>query len=96
MLYGVGCLQGWLYFRNHCHRDSWRLKCLVTFVLVCDTAQQAVLTVCVYTYIITNFGNPDILSHLVNTLVIEVFFENFIALAVQLFYCYRVYRCMKL
>ncbi|KAJ7442172.1 hypothetical protein B0H11DRAFT_1932496 [Mycena galericulata] len=46
----------------------------------------------VYTYIITNFGNPDVLSHLVKTLVIEVFFENFIALAVQFFYCYRVFR----
>ncbi|KAJ7490113.1 hypothetical protein B0H11DRAFT_1015191 [Mycena galericulata] len=91
-LYGVGCLQAWLYFRNHSRRDSYRLKCLVAFVLVCDTAQQAILTACVYTYIITNFGNPDVLSHLVKTLVIEVFFENFIALAVQFFYCYRVFR----
>ncbi|KAJ7157972.1 hypothetical protein C8R43DRAFT_1125111 [Mycena crocata] len=82
MLYGVGCLQAWHYFRNHSKRDTRLLRCLVAFVILCDTAQQATLTV--YTYIITNFGNPDILSHLVNTLVIELFFENFIALAVQL------------
>ncbi|KAJ7644947.1 hypothetical protein FB45DRAFT_899007 [Roridomyces roridus] len=91
-LYGTGCLQAWYYFRSYAKRDPWYIQALVAFVTVCDTAQQAILTACAYTYIVTNFGNPAILDVVVNTLIIEIFFSNFISVAVQLFYCYRVYR----
>ncbi|KAJ7174152.1 hypothetical protein C8R43DRAFT_1205284 [Mycena crocata] len=94
-LYGAGCLQAWFYFRTYLKRDSWWIKSLVAFVIVCDTCQQALLTgvaACVYTYVISNFANPDILNDVVSTLIIEIFFSDFIAIAVQLFYCYRVYR----
>ncbi|KAJ7445090.1 hypothetical protein FB451DRAFT_70003 [Mycena latifolia] len=91
-LYGAGCLQAWFYFRTYLKRDSWYIKSLVVFVIVCDTCQQAILTACVYSYVVTNFANPAILDHVFSTLIIEVFFSSFIALSVQLFYCYRVYR----
>ncbi|KAJ7022570.1 hypothetical protein C8F04DRAFT_1137731 [Mycena alexandri] len=91
-LYGAGCLQAWFYFRTYLRRDSVRIKSLVTFVIVCDTCQQAILTACAYSYLITNFANRAILNHVFSTLIIEIYFSNFIALAVQLFYCYRVYR----
>ncbi|KAJ7436862.1 hypothetical protein B0H11DRAFT_2108832 [Mycena galericulata] len=91
-LYGAGCLQAWFYFRTYIKRDSLWIKFLVTFVIVCDTCQQAILTACAYSYLITNFANLAILNHIFSTLIIEIFFSDFIALAVQLFYCYRVYR----
>ncbi|KAJ7482997.1 hypothetical protein B0H11DRAFT_2021751 [Mycena galericulata] len=91
-LYGAGCLQAWFYFRTYIKRDSLWIKFLVTFVIVCDTCQQAILTACAYSYLITNFANLAILNHVFSTLIIEIFFSDFIALAVQLFYCYRVYR----
>ncbi|KAJ7451063.1 hypothetical protein FB451DRAFT_1284571 [Mycena latifolia] len=94
-LYGAGCLQAWFYFRTYFKRDSWWIKSLVAFVTVCDTCQQALVTACTYTYLVTNFTNAAVLGRVVNTLIIEIFFENFIALAVQLFYCYRVYRVSK-
>ncbi|KAJ6573818.1 hypothetical protein DFH09DRAFT_1151172 [Mycena vulgaris] len=94
-LYGAGCLQAWFYFRTYFRRDSWWIKSLVAFVTVCDTFQQAIVTACAYTYLVTNFTNEAVLGRVVNTLIIEIFFENFIALAVQLFYCYRVYRVSK-
>ncbi|KAJ7482981.1 hypothetical protein B0H11DRAFT_2232347 [Mycena galericulata] len=62
----------------------------VTFVIVCDTCQQAILTACAYSYLITNFANLAILNHVFSTLIIEIFFSDFIAFAVQLFYCYRL------
>ncbi|KAJ6530988.1 hypothetical protein DFH09DRAFT_141047 [Mycena vulgaris] len=91
-LYGAGCLQAWFYFRTYSKRDSWWTKSLVTFVIVCDSSQMAVLTACAYSYLVTNIGNPAALTHVFSTLIIEIFFSDFIALAVQLFYCYRVYR----
>ncbi|KAJ7911357.1 hypothetical protein B0H13DRAFT_2009979 [Mycena leptocephala] len=83
----------WFYFRTYLRRDSWWIKSLVAFVILCDTCQQAILTV--YSYVIKNFGNPAILDHVFSTLIIEIFFSDFIAIAVQLFYCYRVYRLSK-
>jgi len=91
-LYGAGCLQAWFYFRTYLKRDSGWIQSLVAFVIVCDTCQQAILTACAYSYLIKNFANPAILDHVFSTLIIEIFFSNFIAIAVQLFYCYRVYR----
>ncbi|KAJ7160382.1 hypothetical protein C8R46DRAFT_1286143 [Mycena filopes] len=97
-LYGAGCLQAWFYFRTYLKRDSCWVKFLVTFVVVCDTCQQAILTASTYSYLITNFANPAILNHVArqdaffSTFVIQIYFSDFIALAVQLFYCYRVYR----
>ncbi|KAJ6585741.1 hypothetical protein B0H19DRAFT_1250519 [Mycena capillaripes] len=91
-LYGAGCLQAWFYFRTYLTRDSWWIKSLVAFVIVCDTCQQAILTACTYSYLVTNFANTAILDYVYSTLIIEIFFSDFIAIAVQLFYCFRVYR----
>jgi hypothetical protein len=91
-LYGAGCLQGYLYFRKYSTKDPWILKSLVAFVLVCDTFQVGILTACVYQYLVSNFANPNILGELLNTLIIEIFFSDTIGLAVQMFYCWRVWR----
>ncbi|KIK70291.1 hypothetical protein GYMLUDRAFT_255444 [Collybiopsis luxurians FD-317 M1] len=91
-LYGAGCLQGYLYFRKYAENDPWFLRVLVGVILVCDTFQVGILTACVYEYVILNFGNQDILGSLLNTLIIEIFFSDVIAVAVQMFYCWRIWR----
>ncbi|KAJ6522004.1 hypothetical protein B0H19DRAFT_1203318 [Mycena capillaripes] len=90
-LYGAGCLQAWYYFRTY-RNDLRCIKFLVAFVIVCDTAQQALTTASVYSYTITNFGNPSVRNHLFSTLIIQIFFKDMIAVPVQLFYARRVYR----
>ncbi|KAF5345376.1 hypothetical protein D9757_003906 [Collybiopsis confluens] len=52
-LYGAGCLQGYLYFRKYSESDPWYLQALVGCILVCDTFQVAILTACVYQYVIS-------------------------------------------
>ncbi|KAE9390306.1 hypothetical protein BT96DRAFT_349721 [Gymnopus androsaceus JB14] len=91
-LYGVGCLQGWMYFRKYQNSDPWYLKSLVGFILLCDTFQMGILTACIYKYIILNFANEEILGTLFNTLIIEIFFSDAIGLSVQMFYCWRIWR----
>ncbi|KAJ7330957.1 hypothetical protein DFH08DRAFT_882051 [Mycena albidolilacea] len=90
-LYGAGSLQAWYYFRKYPSDLCW-MKFLVAFVIVCDTCQQALTTASVYSYLVTNFGNPAIRHHLFNTLIIQIFFKDLIAVPVQLFYAHRVYR----
>ncbi|KAJ4468903.1 hypothetical protein J3R30DRAFT_3714407 [Lentinula aciculospora] len=92
VLYGAGCVQGYMYFRKYQKTDPWYLKSLVGFILVCDTLQVGILTACVYQYVILNFANEEILVILLNTLIIEIFFSDAIALVVQMFYCWRVWR----
>ncbi|KAJ6529084.1 hypothetical protein DFH09DRAFT_1185553 [Mycena vulgaris] len=90
-LYGAGCLQAWYYFRTYRNDLRW-IKSLVAFVIVCDTAQQAIITASVYSYTITNFGNPSVRNHLFSTQIIQIFFKDMIAVPVQLFYVRHVYR----
>ncbi|KAJ7290009.1 hypothetical protein C8J57DRAFT_1274972 [Mycena rebaudengoi] len=91
-LYGAGCLQAWLYFHIYRKRDPWWITTLVAFVVLCDTCQMTILTSSAYTYLVTNFNHPEVIDTLLNTMIIEIFFSSFIAIGVQLFYCYRVYR----
>ncbi|KAJ3935756.1 MAG: hypothetical protein NXY57DRAFT_988326 [Lentinula lateritia] len=91
-LYGAGCVQAYMYFRKYQQSDPWYLKSLVWFILVCDTLQVGILTACVYQYVILNFANEDVLAVMLNTLIIEIFFSDAIALAVQMFYCWRIWR----
>ncbi|TFK45988.1 hypothetical protein OE88DRAFT_1668382 [Heliocybe sulcata] len=94
-LYGVGCIQAWFYFHRYHAKDPWWLQALVGILWVLDTCQQAVLSACVYRYLVTFHDTADIRAVLVNTLIIEIFFSNFIAIFVQQFYCWRIYRLSK-
>ncbi|KAJ3783897.1 hypothetical protein GGU10DRAFT_41544 [Lentinula aff. detonsa] len=90
-LYGAGCVQGYMYYRKQ-QGDPWYLKSLVGFILICDTLQVGTLTACVYQYVILNFAHEEILAVMLDTLIIEIFFSDAIALAVQMFYCWRIWR----
>jgi hypothetical protein len=94
-LYGAGILQFWMYIRKYHARDPVIVKSVVIAVLVCDTAQQALLSHAVYEYLVTSIGAPTILPSVVNTLMIELFFSCAIATLVQQFYCWRIYKIGK-
>lgn len=91
-LYGVGCTQIWFYFRKYRIKDPWWVQTLVGLLSVFDTCQQAVLSACVYRYLVTFHDTAAIRVVLVKTLIIEIFFSNFIAIFVQQFYCWRIYK----
>ncbi|KAJ3998094.1 hypothetical protein F5050DRAFT_1710780 [Lentinula boryana] len=56
----------------------------VGFILICDTLQVGILTAC---------GKDSFIIHMSScTLIIEIFFSDAIALAVQMFYCWRIWR----
>ncbi|KAF8812047.1 hypothetical protein BYT27DRAFT_7088201 [Phlegmacium glaucopus] len=84
----VSCVQAWYYFTHQ--TDTWPIKLLVSAVMFFDTIHQALITHTVYTYTITNWGNPAELQKLV--WLVEVLFNGFTALLVQSFLAIRVWR----
>ncbi|KAJ7691190.1 hypothetical protein B0H17DRAFT_1063719 [Mycena rosella] len=91
-LYGAGCLQAWLYFRKYSQRDPLVIRLLVAAVVVLDTVQQALISQSIYVYLVTGHLDPLIFGKVVNTFIIEIFPSAAIALLVQQFYSYRIYR----
>ncbi|KAI3616876.1 hypothetical protein WG66_004209 [Moniliophthora roreri] len=70
--------------------QSWRP--LIAFILVCDTIQEAMICEAVYKYAVTMHDDPLAMTRMVKTILIELFFAGAIGFAVQMFYCYRIYR----
>lgn len=89
VLHGVSCVQAWYYY-NH-QSDKWPTKLLVASVMIFDTIHQALITHTVYTYCITQWGNPNQLGLLVWSLLVEVLFNGLTAVLVQSFLTMRVW-----
>jgi len=93
-LWGVTCCQAFLYYHSY-PKDTLPLKVLVGAVWALDTAHQALITHTAYTYLVTHFSQLAFLSQMVNSLVIEVFFNGFVTLLVQAFFAHRVWLLSK-
>ncbi|KAH8804266.1 hypothetical protein DL96DRAFT_637435 [Flagelloscypha sp. PMI_526] len=90
VLHGVSCVQAWYYFTHQ--RDPSYLVALVVAVMVFDTVHQALISHTVYTYLVTNYGNPAILTQLTWSLLTEVIFNGLTAFLVQTFLTLRVWK----
>lgn len=91
MLYGVSCVQTWYYF-NRYSKDVWYIKALVGGVWFFDSVHQMLISHTVYYYVISNYNNPAILTNMVWSILLEVLFNGFIGLLVQMFLTLRVWR----
>jgi len=89
-LHGVSCVQALYYYTTQ--NDGWLTKHSVTAVLILDTVHQALITHTVYTYTVTDWGNPTQLAKIVWSLLIEVIFTAITAFIVQGFLTLRVWR----
>ncbi|ETW79416.1 hypothetical protein HETIRDRAFT_322107 [Heterobasidion irregulare TC 32-1] len=61
LIYGVTCLQLYLYYTKHCQYDGRFVKLFVSFFLstfmVLDTLNLIFLAHAMYYYMVTNFGD---------------------------------------
>ncbi|KIY48477.1 hypothetical protein FISHEDRAFT_73673 [Fistulina hepatica ATCC 64428] len=62
VLWGAACVQTYIYTITYWNRDSWKLKSLVYSIFALDTLHQALLSMAVYKYLITHFGDYDYLD----------------------------------
>ncbi|KAF9057471.1 hypothetical protein BJ165DRAFT_35260 [Panaeolus papilionaceus] len=91
MLYGVSFVQTWYYFFKY-PQDVWYIKALVSAVWIFETIHQALISHTLYHYVVTNYNNPDSLSRMVWSILLEVLFNGLIGLLVQGFLALRVWR----
>ncbi|TFY53569.1 hypothetical protein EVG20_g10054, partial [Dentipellis fragilis] len=58
-LWGALCVQLYVYCLIYWKKDTWRLKTLIITVCLLDTAHQVFLSISIYEYLITHWGDSD-------------------------------------
>ncbi|KAH9929408.1 uncharacterized protein B0H18DRAFT_997092 [Fomitopsis serialis] len=91
VLYGVTCLQTYLYYTRYSKGDGRGLKALVAIIFVVDTFHVILLTISYYHYTVTNFGDYIALENDVWSLSVQVGVGALAGFLVQLFFAYRIY-----
>jgi len=90
VLYGVTILQTYLYYRNY-PEDNKILKWMVAILWVLDTTHLVLCTISVYSVLVLNFNNPDILLTPTWSMNVQTDFNGLIGLIVEVFYARRVW-----
>ncbi|CAL1712651.1 unnamed protein product [Somion occarium] len=91
-LLGVICSQTWTYV-NRYPLDTWFYKCLVAMLLMLELVDQAFIGHAVYTYAITDWGNPlALLRPPLWSLILQVTLGALAGALVKGCFAMRVYR----
>ena len=53
------------------YNDSWAIKSLVLLVWALDSTHQGQITHTIYTYLVTEYGNPEQLGKIVPSLIVS-------------------------
>ncbi|KIJ48783.1 hypothetical protein M422DRAFT_66276 [Sphaerobolus stellatus SS14] len=88
-LSGIMTLQVHLYFQDS-HQDRLPLKLLVIVVWILDMTHLVGISVFVYHYVISNWGNESIIGQSTWTLGLEEMLNTWITFTVQMFFIYRI------
>lgn len=91
ILYGITCVQTYLYFKRS-QDDPFYLKASVSVLWVLDSLHLALITYSIYTYAVTNFGNPLILETPNRSVLAHVMVTGLSDVIVRGLYCQRVWR----
>ncbi|KAK6995901.1 hypothetical protein R3P38DRAFT_3222827 [Favolaschia claudopus] len=95
ILFGVTCLQIYLYFTRYSSRDQVALKLFVVLLLIMDSLHLAFISHAFYRIVVSNFGDYAALGQPPWTLLVQVVLGVTVATMVQLFYAWRIYRLSK-
>ncbi|GJE90603.1 hypothetical protein PsYK624_067470 [Phanerochaete sordida] len=90
-LWGVGCMQMFLYFVNY-DSDHFSMKALVIFLWMLDTVIEALSFAGIFPPLITRWGSVATFSSVQPALVIRTLLSYVLAVPVQFFFLYRIYR----
>ncbi|KAJ7751725.1 hypothetical protein B0H14DRAFT_2756576 [Mycena olivaceomarginata] len=95
-VYGITCLQGYIYYTENSSGDKRYLKTFVGVLILLDTFHVILLGIFYYRYSVTNFGDYIQLQAISTwSLLAQVVVEDIIALMVQFFFAYRIYQLSK-
>ncbi|KAK7024701.1 hypothetical protein R3P38DRAFT_1049986 [Favolaschia claudopus] len=95
ILFGVTCLQTYLYFTMHCSRDHLALKSFAVLLMLMDSVHFGFISHTLYQMVIPNFGNYTALGRPPWSLPASVVLGIAVMTMVQHFYAWRIYRFSK-
>jgi len=91
IFYGITNIQIFIYSRN-CKEDSLVLKASIFFLLFIQSLHLAFIVHAVYTYTVTDFGNPFKLIHPVWSITAQVIVSSIGDAIVRGLFCQRIWR----
>ncbi|KAH9989100.1 hypothetical protein BJV74DRAFT_458845 [Russula compacta] len=89
-LYGVLCVQTYVYSYNFPHDGRW-MKALAYFVFLLETVQTALTGADAYYWFMAGFGNMERLRNSNFGGIDNPLMDAIISLVVQVFFCYRIW-----
>ncbi|KAJ7239268.1 hypothetical protein C8J57DRAFT_1372761 [Mycena rebaudengoi] len=91
IVFGVTCLQIYLYYTKYSSRDSKYLKLFVGFAMFVDTLHLVFISMAFYESTVTNFGDYGELGVAPWSLDAQIFVGGLLETLVQIFYAVRVW-----
>ncbi|KAF7289012.1 hypothetical protein HMN09_01348900 [Mycena chlorophos] len=94
MLFGVVTNQYYLYMGRF-PADGQGLKILVASVWFCELAHVICITHSLYGLVLTDFGQPQLITSIPVSITISAVFNAIVAMCVQGYFAFRIYRLSK-
>ncbi|KAF7351227.1 hypothetical protein MSAN_01554200 [Mycena sanguinolenta] len=91
ILLGVTTTQAYIYYSRF-PDDSRRLKCLVAFLWCIELAHAICIGCTLYQMTVSDYGHPERLLLIPQSLAIAVMFSGIVGAGVQAFFAERIYR----
>ncbi|THH07357.1 hypothetical protein EW145_g3443 [Phellinidium pouzarii] len=85
-IYGISVLQTFYYYTHHGSRDKRAWLILVGVIFVLDSVAMGLFMYCMYYYLVTSWGLPEMLKPDVKEFPSEYFITTVLAFIVQNFY----------
>ncbi|EIM82229.1 uncharacterized protein STEHIDRAFT_114186 [Stereum hirsutum FP-91666 SS1] len=91
IVFGITCLQAYIYYTQHCDDDRFFLQLLVAVLMILDAIHLALLVVFFYHVTVSNFGDLSVLQHTTWSITFQILFVHIISTIIQLFFAWRIY-----
>jgi len=90
MLFGVTTTQAYIYYGRF-PKDPRKMKAMVAAVWCGELGHVLCIGHSIYVMIITDYGHPERLAHIPNSLLAATFIGGLVSSGVQSFFAYRIY-----
>ncbi|KAJ7166241.1 hypothetical protein C8R46DRAFT_94176 [Mycena filopes] len=91
VVFGVTCLQVYLYYTKFCHRDTVFLKTFVGVLTAIDLFNLVLIAASYYVTSINNFGDFEAISRVPWSLRAQIIVGHSLSTLVQMFYAFRIW-----
>jgi len=93
-LFGVTTTQAYMYYGRF-PEDSLKMKAMVAAVWCGEFAHTICIAISLYIMVITNYGHPERLLVLPDSLLASTFIGSLVSFGVQVFFAFRIYALSK-